>query len=92
MECSIGSIADLCLGTPTDTLAEGFTSTSAIVELQGEFTEVIQCWMRENLSSRDIESGTFHSLAAVVMEASRIQCTLPENDVVEGIVCDWVFK
>lgn len=91
MECSITLIASLCLQTPTDTLAEGFTSTSEIVQIFGDLPQLIQLWMRDNLSSEDVDKGTFQNLSSVVYSASRIRCNLPVNGTVQGVVCDWEF-
>ena len=90
MPCSISSIVTLCLGAPTDTLSEGFASTSEIVQIDLLDPGLFQSWMRQNLSSQDIESGVFDSLAALVYTVARIRCSI--SNTTGQIECSLAFS
>ena len=90
MDCSISSIAKLCLQAPPESIAQGFSTASQIEILPpGNEASSIECWLRENLTRRDIENGLFHSLVPVLRAVHDIICTIPPGSTnTEQINCN----
>ena len=87
MSCSISSISTLCL--------EAF-STDDLPSLSRRISSrrlpgLMQMWMRNNISDRDLENGVFDRLSSVLFSATTIRCSVPECPSVEYIVCDYDF-
>ena len=83
MTCSIDSISTICLRA---------YSTNDIAALSRRIRSdrlplLVQSWMRQNLSDRDLENGVFQRLSAVVLSAGSIRCSAPCPSA-DQIVCE----
>ena len=92
LDCNMNSIATLCLGLPTKAQLVDFLRPPVQIPTEGRPT-LVQLWMQLNLSSRDLSSGLFDSLARVLEVAGFIRCTAPPSNgtaTVDMIRCSFV--
>ena len=86
MDCSTGSIASLCLQAPAHSLAQGFAATSdrPVID-SAQQPQLIQSWIRENMSGSDVDSRLLDNLKRVVLEVGFLKC---RGCKAERIVCN----
>ena len=92
MNCSISSLASLCLRTPSprDIMDEIRSYTPPVY---GNTAEMVESWLREILQSRSEypDRSVLDTLISVLHVTSLIRCNIPEDAPANQIRCYWDY-